>query len=140
MECSVLELEPYSDWFATLGDDERARVLATVNVLRLKGFTLRFPLSSGLEGSSYGALRELRVQAGGSPIRIAYAFDPKRQAVLLLGGDKTGDGRFYERFVPQAETIWEAYLAYLKQEDEEKAKKDPGQPRKDARKKGDKRK
>ena len=115
MEYVVLELEPYSDWFATLDEDDRVRVLATVQVLRAKGFNLRFPLSSGLEGSKYGVLRELRVQASGEPIRIAYAFDPNRQAVLLLGGNKAGDDRFYRWFVPQAEKNWEDYLAWLKQ-------------------------
>jgi len=43
-------------------------------------------------------------------LRVLYAFDPRRQAVLLIGGDKTGDGRFYERMVPKAEAIWEQYL------------------------------
>ncbi|HYU34882.1 MAG TPA: type II toxin-antitoxin system RelE/ParE family toxin [Thermoanaerobaculia bacterium] len=43
-------------------------------------------------------------------MRIVYAFDPKRQAILILGGDKTGDDRFYERMIPRAEDIWESYL------------------------------
>jgi len=51
------------------------------------------------------------VQAGGRPLRVFYAFDPRRDAVLLIGGDKTGNGRFYERMVPVAERIWEQYLA-----------------------------
>ena len=50
------------------------------------------------------ALRELRVKAGGDQIRIAYAFDPARDAVLLLGAAKVGDDRFYKWFVPKAET------------------------------------
>ena len=53
-------------------------------------------------------LRELRNQ--GKPIRVFYSFDPRRDAVLLLGGDKTGDERFYERLLPKAEKIWETYL------------------------------
>lgn len=53
---------------------------------------------------------ELRVQAGGRPLRIFYAFDPVRQAVLLIGGDKTGQKRFYEIMVPIAERIWKEYL------------------------------
>ncbi len=43
-------------------------------------------------------------------MRVFYAFDPLRRAVLLLGGDKTGDERFYETFVPRAEQIWTEYL------------------------------
>jgi hypothetical protein len=113
MEYEVIALEPFIDWFNTLSDVERTRVIATVNVLRSRGVTLRFPLSSGLEGSSHGELRELRAQAAGTPIRVAYGFDPKRRAVLLLGGNKTGDDRFYEWFVPSAEKTWEKHLATL---------------------------
>lgn len=51
------------------------------------------------------------MQSKGKPLRVFYAFDPRRQAVLLLGGDKTGDKRFYKAFVPKAERIWEGYLA-----------------------------
>jgi hypothetical protein len=62
-----------------------------------------------IKGSAF-ALRELRIQSQGRPLRVFYAFDPARQAVVLIGGDKTGDGRFYERMVPVAERIWKEYL------------------------------
>lgn len=45
------------------------------------------------------------------PIRVLYAFDPERKAVLIIGGDKGGDDRFYERLIPQAERLWEDHLA-----------------------------
>jgi hypothetical protein len=45
-------------------------------------------------------MRELRVQSSGKPLRVFYAFDPRRMAILLIGGDKTSDKRFYERMVP----------------------------------------
>jgi hypothetical protein len=47
------------------------------------------------------------------PFRVFYSFDPERQAVLLLGGDKTGKARFYEEYVPRAEALWEQYLVEL---------------------------
>lgn len=53
------------------------------------------------------------MQARGRPIRVLYAFDPLRRAVLLVGGDKTGDDRFYEVMVPRAERIWRQFLADL---------------------------
>ncbi len=56
-------------------------------------------------------IRELRPKRGASPLRVFYAFDPDRDAVLLLGGDKAGDARFYERMVPKVERIWTEYLA-----------------------------
>ena len=61
------------------------------------------------------ALRELRTQARGDPLRTLYAFDPARQAVLLIGGDKIGDDRFYDRMIPIAEKIWNDYLEETRQ-------------------------
>lgn len=79
--------------------------------LSSSNFLLGHYHSSDIKGSTY-ALRELRVQSGGKPLHILYAFDPKRQAVLLLGADKTGlsDKEFYATFVPRAETLWKEYL------------------------------
>jgi hypothetical protein len=50
------------------------------------------------------------VQSKGRPLRIFYCFDPRRDAVLILGGDKTGDEQFYERMVPLADKGWKKYL------------------------------
>jgi hypothetical protein len=54
-----------------------------------------------------------RVQSGGRPLRIFYAFDPRRTAILLIGGDKTGRDRFYEEFVPKADALYDAYIEEL---------------------------
>jgi hypothetical protein len=61
-------------------------------------------------------MRELRVQSGGNPLRVFYAFDPRRTAILLIGGDKTGKDRFYEEFVPLADNLYDAHLKELKAE------------------------
>ena len=61
-------------------------------------------------------MRELRIQSGGRPVRVFYAFDPRRMAILLNGGDKTGDRRFYERFVPLADRLYDEHLKALKEE------------------------
>ena len=61
-------------------------------------------------------MRELRVQSGGRPVRVFYAFDPRRSAILLIGGDKTGDNRFYEQFVPLAERLYDEHLKELRDE------------------------
>jgi len=82
-----------------------------------RGVALGFPHSSAVKGASF-ALRELGAQSGGKPLRVFYAFDPKRQAVLLLGGDKTGDGSFYERMVRECEQVWKEYLQESSDEDE----------------------
>lgn len=80
-----------------------------VGLLENVGVALGYPRSSAIEGASF-ALRQLRIQSQGRPLRVFYAFDPKRQAVLLIGGDKTGDARFYETMVSLAERIWKEYL------------------------------
>ena len=61
-------------------------------------------------------MRELRTQSAGKPLRTLYAFDPLRTAILLLGGDKTGDARWYEKFVPVADRLYDHHLAELKKE------------------------
>lgn len=61
-------------------------------------------------------MRELRVQSKGNPLRVFYAFDPRRTAILLIGGDKTGNDRFYGQYVPVADELYDAYLKELKRE------------------------
>jgi len=65
-------------------------------------------------------MRELRVQHQGRPYRVLYIFDPRRVALLLLGGDKTGDDRWYERNVPLADQLCDNCLAGIKEEDDAK--------------------
>ena len=69
-----------------------------------------------MKGSKHSHLRELRIQSGGNPLRIFYAFDPRRTAILLIGGDKTGDNRFYEKYIPIADRLYDEYLEELKEE------------------------
>jgi hypothetical protein len=61
-------------------------------------------------------MRELRIQHQGRPYRVLYAFDPRRSAMLLIGGDKTGNHRWYEEFVPLADAIYERHLRELEDE------------------------
>jgi hypothetical protein len=61
-------------------------------------------------------MRELRVQSGGNPLRIFYAFDPRRTAILLIGGNKTGKDRFYKEHVKLADGLYETYLEELRAE------------------------
>ena len=77
---------------------------------------LAYPFSSGIEQSKYTHMRELRIQHSGHPYRVLYAFDPRRVAILLIGGDKTGDGRWYDKYVPLADKIYDAHIAALEKE------------------------
>ena len=116
MSWDVEGTEEFEAWFDDLGDAERVDVIAAIDWLEEKGPTLGFPQSSDIRGSRHGHMRELRVQHRGRPYRVLYAFDPRRTAILLLGGDKTGDGRWYERFVPRADDLYDVHLAELRAE------------------------
>jgi hypothetical protein len=113
MEWTVSYLDRFSKWFDELSSRDRAAVVAIVRKLQEMGPTLPFPHSSSVRGSRHGSMRELRVQSGGKPLRILYAFDPTRTAILILGGDKTGDDRWYEVNVPKADKLYDEHLAGL---------------------------
>jgi hypothetical protein len=80
------------------------------------GPSLPFPYSSGIATSRHRHMRELRIQHEGRPYRVLYAFDPRRAAILLLGGDKTGNDRWYDEHVPNADTLYDEYLRELERE------------------------
>ena len=85
-----------------------------VELLGERGPQLPFPYSSGIEGSKFSHMRELRIQSHGDPLRVFYAFDPRRVAVLLIGGIKTGkEKRFYKEYVPRADVLYEQHLESL---------------------------
>lgn len=106
----------FGDWWASLSDDEQNDTTAVVELLMEHGPHLRFPYSSGVSGSRHSHMRELRIQSGGKPLRVFYAFDPRRSAILLIGGDKTGNARFYKQYVPLADHLYDDYLEELRQE------------------------
>ena len=116
MVWNVEYTDEFAQWFGGLGESQQDDVTATGLLLMEQGPQLPFPHSSGLAGSRHAHLRELRVQSGGRPLRIFYAFDPRRSAILLIGGDKTGDGRFYERMIPIADRLYDAYIEEIGKE------------------------
>jgi hypothetical protein len=89
---------------------------AVVLLLETQGPFLSFPYSSGVSGSRHSHMRELRVQHKGRPMRILYAFDPHRTAILLLGGDKTGNDRWYEMALPRADRLYDEHLRTIGRE------------------------
>src|SRR5262249_2604032 len=106
----VIATDEFVEWYRSLGDAQREQVRRYVDLLEAKGLALGFPYSSQIKGAKY-AFRELRPTAGRDELRVYYAFDPRRQAVVLIGGNKSGNDRFYEEMTPKAEKIWEQYLA-----------------------------
>src|SRR2546428_719631 len=116
MAWDVEYTDEFEAWWDALSAAEQSDVGAVVRLLEVKGPTLGYPYSSGVEGSQHGHMRELRIQHQGRPYRVLYAFDPRRIALLLLGGDKTGDNRWYEENVPKADAFYDEHRRQLEQE------------------------
>ena len=118
MSCKVEYTNEFGKWWNDLSAEEQISVDAYVQLLERKGAQLQHPYSSGIKGSEHSHMRELRIQHQGKPYRVLYAFDPRRMAILLVGGRKTGDSRWYDKFVPIADRLYDEHLEILKSEDE----------------------
>ncbi len=116
MAWDVEYTDEFEAWWVSLDEAEQIDIDAVVGLLEEKGPHLPYPYSSDVQGSKYGEIRELRVQHKGKPYRILYAFDPRRAAILLIGGRKTGGTRWYGQYIPLAERIYEEHLKSLKDE------------------------
>jgi hypothetical protein len=108
--------DQFADWYAALDYADIDAVNFSVGLLEAAGPELRRPHADTVGGSTYPNMKELRVQARGNPIRIFFAFDPRRTAILLIGGDKTGDDRFYDRMVPIADRLYAEHLAEIEED------------------------
>lgn len=116
MSWDIEYTDEFGAWWAMLSAEEQESLAASVRLLEERGPALGFPHSSGISRSKHGHMRELRTQHDGRPLRSLYAFDPRRSAILLLGGDKTGDDRWYDVNVPLADSLYDKHLAELKKE------------------------
>lgn len=116
MSWEVEFTDEFESWWTGLNESIQNAIDRTVHLLEAKGPTLPFPHSSDIRGSKHGNMRELRIQVGGDPYRVFYAFDPRRAAILLVGGNKAGDDLFYEHMVPAADRIYDDHLQQLERE------------------------
>lgn len=109
------EFEPEFD---ALHEDVQNEILALSLVLQQFGPQLGRPRVDTLNGSRYANMKELRFSAADGEWRLAFAFDPKRKAVLLVAGDKSGgsEKRFYRELIRKADERFDAHLARLKKE------------------------
>jgi len=108
--------DEFKSWWLKITETQQNDIAAMVKLLMEMGPKLPFPYSSGIEQSRHSHMRELRIQSSGKPLRIFYAFDPRRSAILLIGGNKSGDKRFYETYIPIADTLYDQHLNELQQE------------------------
>jgi hypothetical protein len=121
---SVATSEDFDGWFADLGDYEQAEVIAKVELLKLLGPQLGRPHADTLKGSKHVNMKELRADTKDHVLRIAFAFDPLRAAILLVGGDKSGvsQKRFYKRLLQAADKLYDSHLAMIAEERKRKEK------------------
>jgi hypothetical protein len=108
--------DEFDHWWRGLSEVEQADLSASVELLELHGPQLGRPHVDTIKGSRHPNMKELRTQSSGKPLRTFFAFDPRRTAILLIGGDKTGDKRFYDRMVPIADGLYDDYLEEIKEE------------------------
>ena len=104
----------FSRWWGSLNGAEQESILISVHLLRQLGPLLGRPYADTVNGSRHPNMKELRTQHKGRPLRTLFAFDPRRKAILLIGGDKTGDARFYDRVIPLADRIYDEHLQNLR--------------------------
>ncbi|OFZ51833.1 MAG: hypothetical protein A2381_00830 [Bdellovibrionales bacterium RIFOXYB1_FULL_37_110] len=109
---NIKQTEEFQDWFEEANNLLQADVVENVEVLRQMGPHLGRPKADTIKGSTISNLKELRFMSGEKVIRLFYVFDPDRNGVLLVGGNKTGIGnkKFYQQMIDKCEKIYVNYL------------------------------
>jgi hypothetical protein len=113
MEYDVEYTETFESWWSGLSEAEQKDIAAVIELLEKLGPHLPFPYSSRINGSKHREMRELRIQHRGKPYRTLYAFDPRRAAILLIGGNKTGDKRWYSKHIAIADALFDQHVKRL---------------------------
>ena len=104
--------DQFDQWWNSLSIDEQAAIDVAVEVLQEKGPGLGRPLVDTVQGSRHSNMKELRPRGGF--IRILFAFDPRRMAILLIGGDKRGRwNEWYQEMVPLADRLFDEHLVEM---------------------------
>jgi len=116
MEWEVEYTDEFERWWNSLKMEEQEEVEAKVELLEEFGPTLPRPHSDVIVTSKHPNMKELRAQVRRSQIRVLYAFDPRRTALLLIGGDKTGNLKWYDQFVPIADRLFDEHLREFEEE------------------------
>ena len=100
----------FEAWWSSLSEDEQVEISAKVELLQERGPTLPRPHADVISTSRHAHMKELRGKVKERHLRVLYAFDPRRTALLLFGGDKTGDPNWYEKLVPVADDLFDHHL------------------------------
>lgn len=115
MSVTVEYTDQFRAWWDILSVPHQQATNRLVDALVKDGINLGHPYSSAIKTSRHPHMRELRVRTR-PPIRVFYAFDPRRNAILLIGGMKTDDKRFYDRYVRLADNLYDEHLQELETE------------------------
>ena len=126
MQWSLIYHDEFATWLTDQEEDLQNEALAYLEMLKDRGPLLGRPYVDTLKGSSLTNLKELRFEYQRAPIRILFAFDPKRQAVILLGGNKQADKRWYERNIPIAEKRFKQHVQNLDKANKNEIKRKNG--------------
>ena len=110
---TVIFRPSFIHWLDRQPESLQDAMMASIRLLKNNGPNLCRPYCDTVEGSKFKNMKELRVQHHGHPYRAFFAFDPKRQAIVLCAGDKSGDKRFYKYMIPLAE---KEYMCHLDEE------------------------
>jgi hypothetical protein len=114
---SVEGTDEFAAWYDALTPEQQDALAGRIALLEEHGPDLKRPTVGSVRGSRYAPhMKELRVSAEGK-LRVLFAFDPRRTAILLLGGDKTGRWEgWYRTAIPAADRLYDAYLEELRAE------------------------
>lgn len=110
MEWEVNYTDQFEEWWETLGADLQEAIDTKVVLLQRVGPSLGRPHADVVHSSKHPNMKELIIQYGGDPYRVFFAFDPNREGILLVGGNKRGDRKVYEKFVPIADALYDGHL------------------------------
>jgi len=118
MEWEVLFDEEFDRWFETLEEGLQDEIWSHIELLRHRGPNLHRPRVDTVKGSAFTNMKELRIQYRGDPWRILFAFDPRRRAILLVGGNKRGKKRWYHDQITIADERFRRHLDQLAHEEQ----------------------
>ena len=114
----VITTDVFVKWFRQQSPALKEDVLAILKILREEGPQLGRPFADTVKGSNYPNMKELRIQHQGNPVRVFYAFDPKRNGIVLCAGDKIGlnEKQFYKDMIKIADEVFSTHLNSLNED------------------------
>ena len=108
--------DEFLDWWGSLSESQQDALQVSIELLESEGPSLGRPHVDTVKGSRHPNMKEMRTQCAGKPLRSFFAFDPRRSAILLIGGSKTGAKHFYDKMIALADALYDAYLEELRKE------------------------